>query len=96
MLMITCLVENGVTRTLKLEGKLQGPWVQEFKTACDGAEQPPCRLRLDLASLSFVDAAGVACLQELIRKGVPVVACSAFVACLLGLDAKKGSGTIYT
>ncbi len=86
MLMITCIEENDTTRALKLEGKLQGPWVQEFKSACDGAEPPPFRLRLDLASVSFVDAAGVDYLQELIREGVPVVACSAFVASLLGLE----------
>ncbi len=86
MLMITCIEENDTTRTLKLEGKLQGPWVQEFKSACDEAEPLPLCLRLDLASVSFVDAAGVDCLQELIREGVPVVACSAFVASLLGLE----------
>ncbi len=86
MLMITCIEENDTTRTLKLEGKLQGPWVQEFKSACDGSETLPFRLRLDLASVSFVDAAGVDCLQELIRDGVPVVACSAFVASLLGFE----------
>ena len=86
MLMITCIKENDTTRTLKLEGKLQGPWVREFKSACDEAEPLPLRLRLDLASVSFVDAAGVDCLQDLIRDGVPVVACSAFVASLLGLE----------
>jgi len=86
MLMITCLEEDDTTRTLKLEGRLLGPWVQEFETACAGAGPQSFRLRLDLASVSFVDAAGVDCLQELIRGGVPVVACSAFVASLLGLE----------
>jgi len=31
LLMIMCIKENDTTRALKLEGKLQGPWVQDFK-----------------------------------------------------------------
>ena len=41
MLMITCIKENDTTRTLKLEGKLQGPWVREFKVLV--TKLSPCR-----------------------------------------------------
>jgi ABC-type transporter Mla MlaB component len=88
MLMITCIEESDPTRTLKLEGKLQGPWVAELQIACEEAQSPPSCVRLDLAAVSFVDTAGVDCLQELIREGVPIVACSGFVAELLKLDGQ--------
>jgi ABC-type transporter Mla MlaB component len=86
MLMITRIEESDSIRTLKLEGKLQGPWVEELQTACERAQSPASLVRLDLAAVSFVDTAGVDCLQELIQAGVPIVACSGFVARLLDLE----------
>jgi ABC-type transporter Mla MlaB component len=86
MLMITRIEESDSTRTLKLEGKLKGPWVKELQTAYAKAQSPPTRVRLDLAAVSFVDTAGIDCLQKLIREGVSIVACTGFVASLLGVE----------
>jgi len=86
MLIITRLDGADAIQTLKLEGKLQGPWVGELRAACEQAVLTPSRIRLDLADVSFVDAAGVECIRELIREGVPILACSGFVASLLALD----------
>jgi hypothetical protein len=88
MLMITCIEGSDATRTLKLQGKVQGPWVEELRNACRAAASPPGGLRLDLAAVSFVDAAGAECLRELVRGGTPIVASSGFVAVLLGLDPR--------
>jgi anti-anti-sigma regulatory factor len=87
MLMITRIEEENTIRTLKLQGKLRGPWVDELRAVCVAAASPSVLLRLDLAAVTFVDAAGVDCLRELMKEGIPVVASSGFVAALLDLPA---------
>ena len=83
MLKITETARNDSSRTFKLEGKLLGPWVDELRNVCtqplDRAEQ----VGLDLAAVTFVNAAGAELLRELIRKGIIITQCSAFVAELL-------------
>ena len=86
MLMITQSEAGGSTRTLKLEGDLRGPWVGELESACHTSRVPPDRVRLDLLGLTFVDAEGARCLEDLIRGGASVIACSGFVAELLHLE----------
>jgi ABC-type transporter Mla MlaB component len=69
--------------TLKLEGKLVGPWVTEFARSCT---EPPCSpdcLRLDLSAVTFADKAGVALLGDLISRGATLSGCSGLVAELL-------------
>ena len=83
MLKITEIVQSDSGRTFKLEGKLLGPWVDELRNACT---QPLDRLEqvgLDLAAVTFVNAAGAKLLRELIRQGIIITRCSAFVAELL-------------
>jgi hypothetical protein len=70
-------------RTLKLEGKLLGPWVDELSRACAELPIPPDCLRLDLAAVTFVDPIGVKLLDELVRQGVTIETCSGFIADLL-------------
>jgi hypothetical protein len=77
MLRITRLA-GGPAETLKLEGKLIGPWVAALREACGGS-----RPRLDLGAVGFVDAAGLALLRELLAGGATLVACSALVAEML-------------
>ena len=86
MLKITEIARNDSSRTFKLEGKLLGPWVDELRNVC---MQPVDRLEqvgLDLAAVSFVNAAGAKLLRELIREGIIITQCSAFVAELLHAD----------
>ena len=82
MLRITKLDGNAAVPTLKLEGKLLGPWVDEVRRACYDLAIPG-RVQLDLAAVTFVDAAGARLLRELLRRGVSLVVCSGFVAALL-------------
>jgi hypothetical protein len=80
MLRITRVTECNRGATLKLEGKLTGPWVGELRRACG---QPPGPYALDLAALSFADGDGVRLLRELLAAGSTLAACSGLVAELL-------------
>jgi hypothetical protein len=86
--MITRSEGRDLTRTLKLEGKLLGPWVGELESAYRTSQVSPDRVRLDLLGLTFVDAEGVRFLDGLIRDGARVIACSGFVAELLRRDGR--------
>ena len=86
MLMIKRIDENDGKPTLKLEGKLQGPWVEVLRNVCEEGSSAADGFRLDLAAVTFVDAAGLDYLQELVRGGISIVASSGFVAALLELD----------
>jgi hypothetical protein len=83
VLKITEIARNDSDRTFKLEGKLLGPWVDELRNVC---VEPLNRLEqvgLDLAAVTFVNATGAKLLRELIRQGIIITKCSAFVAELL-------------
>lgn len=91
MLKITCLTTTANEAIFKLEGKLVGPWVEEFQRAVSPAAKNPAPLRLDLAGVAFADAAGADCLRTLLRGGAQLVACSGFVAELLELPSQEKS-----
>ena len=68
------------TITLKLEGRIAGPWVAEVRKACEGFLNEGRALQLDLADVSFVDATGTAAITSLKSRGVGLENCSPFVA----------------
>jgi ABC-type transporter Mla MlaB component len=84
VLRITELSRKG--RTLRLEGEVLGPWVGALRDACAPSGR---RLRLDLAGVTYIDAAGVQLLRELAREGVELTACSNFIAELLHLEPEE-------
>jgi anti-anti-sigma regulatory factor len=73
---------------LKLEGELLEPWVDAVRDACAQRSRRPKRLRLDLAAVTYVDAAGAQLLRDLMREGITIAACSSFVAELLQLRVR--------
>ena len=83
MLKITETARNDSSRTFKIEGKLLGPWVDELRNVCTQPLNRAGRVGLDLAAVTFVNAAGAELLRGLIRKGIIITKCSAFVAELL-------------
>jgi hypothetical protein len=85
MLKITQSSSQGSGSTVKLEGKLLQPWEDEVRALFPPALPGPLP-RLDLSSLTFVDAAGVDLLRQLLRQGVAIQSCSGFVAALLQLN----------
>ena len=85
MLRITRMVGNNSIDTLKLEGKLRGPWILEAHDAYALSATQASRTCLDLSGLTFADGEGAALLRELIRNGAQVVGCSSYIAELLQL-----------
>jgi ABC-type transporter Mla MlaB component len=88
MLRITHAPCHDSVSTLKLEGKLLGPWVAELARSCHEVSCSPECLRLDLSAVTFVDRPGVALLRDLLGRGVTLAACSGLVAELLHLESR--------
>src|SRR5262249_27213865 len=80
VLRITRLSQKGRGLTIKLEGEIVGAWVSAVRDACAIPARPR---RLDLAAVTYVDAAGVQLLRDLMAEGVKIAACSNFVGELL-------------
>jgi|KBSSwiStaDraftv2_1062776.scaffolds.fasta_scaffold3953327_1 ABC-type transporter Mla MlaB component len=80
MLRITDVVETRrdghVSWTLKVEGALIGEWLPELRRAWRRAQQAAAGavIRVHLADVGFVDAAGKALLADMYRAGVDIVA----------------------
>ena len=85
MLRITRLSQKGRGLTIKLEGEIVGAWVAAARDAC--AVRGRRRLRLDLAGVTYVDAAGIQLLRDQMAEGVEIAACSSFVGELLNLKS---------
>ena len=81
MLRITRLSPKGRRVTIKLEGEIVGPWVETARDACTIRGRRP--RSLDLAGVTYVDAAGAQLLRDLRREGVEVAACSIFIVGLI-------------
>jgi anti-anti-sigma regulatory factor len=69
---------------LRLEGQITGPWVDELRRVCSDTSGNKTHgkrhLVIDLAGVSFLDAAGIALFHELAARRVQFTKCSAFVA----------------
>jgi ABC-type transporter Mla MlaB component len=66
--------------TIRLEGQVRGPWVEELRRSCEQLLARGSRLRLDLNDVSFVDMDGVALCHGLRDRNVAILHCSPFVA----------------
>jgi len=66
--------------TLRLEGEIMGPWVDELRRSCEPAlSRTGGTLTLDLAGVSFVALDGVRLLGRLRDRGVALLNSSPFV-----------------
>jgi anti-anti-sigma regulatory factor len=74
---------KGRIQTLKLEGEILEPWVGTVRDACTRRRRRSDGLRLDLAAVTYADAAGVQLLRDLVGDGIEIAACSLFIAELL-------------
>jgi anti-anti-sigma regulatory factor len=85
VLKITRLTHKRRGLTIKVEGEILEPWVSSVRDDCapQGRRSEP--LCLDLAAVTYADAAGVQLLRDLLREGVEIAACSSFLAELLRL-----------
>ena len=91
---ITQFSHHGPDVTIKLEGELVGAWVDAVRDACTKRSRRSGRLRLDLAAVTYADAAGVQLLRDLVGEGIEIAACSILIAELLhpeGLRTQSGA-----
>lgn len=65
--------------TLKLEGRLAGPWVEELRQVGERVLNGMRTLKLDLGDVWFVDADGAVALRGFESRGVELTNRSAFV-----------------
>ena len=75
MLRITVRGEAGYI-TVKVEGKVVGPWVHELEACCRTSKQDAAGMPIviDLAGVTFIDADGKTLLSRLRQQGVGLVA----------------------
>jgi anti-anti-sigma regulatory factor len=75
MLRIT-VHDNPRTLTFQLEGRLAGQWLRVLEECWQStlARQREPMLRLDLTGVTFIDAAGKACLAAMHRQGAEFIA----------------------
>lgn len=75
MLRITAIDKPRVL-TLRLEGRLEGPWVgeleQSWRSLWEAVSLP--KVCIDLTGLTYVDAAGKARLAEMHKRGAQFIA----------------------
>jgi ABC-type transporter Mla MlaB component len=65
--------------TIRLEGQVSGPWVEELRRSCERLLLSGARLTLDMTDVSFIDKDGIALCQHLRTQQVALTHCSAFV-----------------
>ncbi len=76
--------EDGSHRaTLRLEGRVIAQWAALLERECSDLLRSGGAVSLDLASVSFVDRAGVEALERLSRLGIEIRCRSGPVACVL-------------
>ena len=81
---------DGETGTLlRVDGRLEGEFLDEFEQACAASRTP---LTLDLEGLSWVDEPGAASLVRLVAVGATVTNASPFIALRLK-DGRDSSGS---
>jgi anti-anti-sigma regulatory factor len=81
MLKITVVESSREAVRLRVEGRVTDRWVEELRRACDlHALGDGIRLTLDLADVSFVDAAGIELLKQMRIHRVTLISPSSFVA----------------
>ena len=74
MLKVTTTTQNQ-TITLKVEGKLAGPWVDELTRVWDDATRMKrSGYVVDLRSVTFIDNSGQALLATMTRQGARLIA----------------------
>ncbi len=92
MLRVTT-TDQGETVTLKLEGKLAGPWVQEVTRAWQAAtESKRSGYVIDLRSITFIDNTGKALLALMSRHGARLLAAGCLTRTIVDQIESGGLG----
>ncbi len=98
MLRIT-LIRESQPPTLKLEGKLSGPWVNELEHTWSEISQPdPERTAvvIDLSDVTFISSEGRKLLKSMFRQGANLQSRSLMTQFILGQIKKASNGYCAT
>jgi anti-anti-sigma regulatory factor len=84
MLKITTLT-NAESTTLKLEGRLAGPWVQELEQCWDSLVGMTTNhpLSVDLSAVTYVDSDGKGLLKKIHQQGAKLIASGCLTSCIV-------------
>ena len=80
MLRISVVSQGVGDMTLRVEGRVMGPWVAELREACGKVLGEKRGLTLDLSEVMFASREGVALLLELKAQGVVLSGCPPFLS----------------
>ncbi len=69
MLKISLVKTNKSATTVRLEGRVVGPWVGELREICQPLANAGGKLTVDLAEVTFADESGVTLLDWLRSRG---------------------------
>ena len=85
--------DNPRVLTLRVEGRLIGPWAAELEKCWQDSLASPggTRLRVDLTGVTFVDAAGKAVIAAMHEQGAQLIANDCMIAGLVEEIAKERS-----
>jgi anti-anti-sigma factor len=84
VLRISTIQSSGDPVTLRVEGEVKGLWVAELRRVCEEALAREVRLSLDLAGVSFIDAAGINLIRALRERRVLLANPSSFISEQIG------------
>ncbi len=91
MLRIVPIASPDEAVSLRLEGQVRGPWVEELRRSCAQALATGRGLLLDMTDVSFMDRDGIALFRSLSDHNVALLYCSPFVG-----EQLKGGGVMCT
>ena len=80
MLKITRVASLDQEVTLRLDGRVTGPWVELLRTSAESVVEIGMRLTLDLENIYYLDCEGVWLIKHLINRGTLVKNVPLFVA----------------
>ena len=89
MLKMTAVRENEQTITLKLEGRIVGPWVEELEKECEKCLLKKNCLILDLSEVSYIDERGINTIRGFLGPRIQSVGGSLFLEGLMKEEKKK-------
>ncbi len=88
MLRITPKDERALELTLSVEGRIVSGWASELERECQERRRSGKRVRLDLSSVTYVDARGAEVLRRMIADAVEIVNQSGLIDDLIGYGRK--------
>ncbi|NKE70245.1 STAS domain-containing protein [Candidatus Manganitrophus noduliformans] len=83
MFKVSLVDSDEKTITLKLEGRIVGPWVNVLRGESDRWFSQQRRLILDFSEVTFIDSEGIDLAHALMRKGIHLVGFSLFLSEIL-------------